>query len=77
VHSAPVVRMNAWVKVGSVPRARKRKGNHPLHRATLLFKGTEKLKVGELDKRIKAPGIHNAPYPLLKATTSLTLLPSR
>src|SRR5262245_14575917 len=53
LHSAPVVAVNAWVRVGSVHEQEAERGiTHFIEH--MLFKGTDKLKVGELDRLIKA-----------------------
>ena len=75
VHSAPVVAVNSWVKVGSVDELEKEKGiTHFIEH--MLFKGTEKLKVGELDKRIKAAGGYNNAHTRYESTDFIDVLPS-
>jgi zinc protease len=75
VHSAPVVAVNAWVKVGSVDELDKERGiTHFIEH--MLFKGTEKLKVGELDKRIKAAGGYNNAHTRYESTDFIDVLPA-
>lgn len=75
VHSAPVVAVNAWVRVGSVHELEKEKGiTHFIEH--MLFKGTEKLKVGELDRRIKAAGGYNNAHTRYESTDFIDVLPS-
>ncbi|MES2201888.1 MAG: pitrilysin family protein [candidate division FCPU426 bacterium] len=75
VHSAPVVAVNAWVKVGSVHEEDKERGiTHFIEH--MLFKGTEKLKVGELDKTIKAAGGYNNAHTRYESTDFIDVMPS-
>jgi zinc protease len=75
VHSAPVVALNAWVKVGSVDELDPEKGiTHFIEH--MLFKGTEKLKVGELDRRIKAAGGYNNAHTRYESTDFIDVLPA-
>ena len=75
VHSAPVVALNAWVKVGSVDELEKERGiTHFIEH--MLFKGTEKMKVGELDKRIKAAGGYNNAHTRYESTDFIDVLPA-
>src|SRR5258708_40220019 len=53
LHTAPVVAVNVWVRVGSVQENDKERGvTHFIEH--MLFKGTDKIKVGQLDRMIKA-----------------------
>jgi zinc protease len=75
VHSAPVVAVNAWVGVGSVHERDAERGiTHFIEH--MLFKGTEKLGVGELDRRIKAAGGYNNAHTRYESTDFIDILPS-
>ena len=55
ISSAPVVAINAWVRVGSVNERDDERGiTHFIEH--MLFKGTDKLKVGELDRALDRGG---------------------
>ncbi len=54
-HSAPVVAVEMWVRVGSADESEKEAGlSHVFEH--MLFKGTEKRKVGEIAKTIESVG---------------------
>ena len=75
VQSSPVVALNAWVKVGSVHEQEKeRGGTHFIEH--MLFKGTDKLKVGELDKLIKAAGGYNNAHTRYESTDFIDVMPA-
>ncbi|MGH7442239.1 MAG: M16 family metallopeptidase [bacterium] len=75
VRSAPVVAINAWVKAGSVCEREEERGvSHFIEH--MLFKGTETLKVGELDRRIKAAGGYNNAHTRYESTDFIDILPS-
>ena len=74
-HNAPVVAVNAWVKVGSVHENAKEKGiSHFIEH--MLFKGTDKLKPGELDRLIKAAGGYNNAHTRYESTDFIDVLPA-
>ncbi len=54
-HSSPVVAVNVWVKTGSACEVEGEYGLAHVHEH-MLFKGTEKRKVGEIAKVIEASG---------------------
>jgi len=57
IHSNPIVTVDTWVKTGSVNENDKNNGvSHFLEH--LLFKGTKKYKVGEVDKILESKGGH-------------------
>ncbi len=57
-HAAPVVALNVWVHVGARNEARGQEGYaHLLEH--MMFKGTSRFKVGELDRAIKKMGATN------------------
>ncbi|MBN8614671.1 MAG: insulinase family protein [Deltaproteobacteria bacterium] len=75
VHSAPVVAVNAWVGVGSVHERDEERGiTHFIEH--MLFKGTEKMAVGELDRRIKAAGGYNNAHTRYESTDFIDILPA-
>ncbi len=75
VHSAPVVAVNAWVRVGSVNERDDERGiTHFIEH--MLFKGTAKLKVGELDRMIKAAGGYNNAHTRYESTDFIDVLPA-
>ena len=75
VHSAPVVAVNAWVRVGSVNELDKERGiTHFIEH--MLFKGTDKLKVGELDRLVKAAGGYNNAHTRYESTDFIDVLPA-
>jgi zinc protease len=75
VHSAPVVAVNAWVRVGSVNERDDERGiTHFIEH--MLFKGTAKLRVGELDRLIKAAGGYNNAHTRYESTDFIDVLPS-
>ena len=75
VHSAPVVAVNAWVRAGSVDENAREKGiTHFIEH--MLFKGTEKLAVGELDKKIKQAGGYNNAHTRYESTDFIDVMPS-
>jgi zinc protease len=75
VRSAPVVAVNAWVKVGSVHERDEERGiTHFIEH--MLFKGTEKMPVGELDRRIKAAGGYNNAHTRYESTDFIDILPA-
>lgn len=57
IHSNPIVTIDTWVKTGSVNEDKYNNGvSHFLEH--LLFKGTKKHKVGEMDKILESRGGH-------------------
>jgi zinc protease len=75
VRSAPVVAINAWVKVGSVHEEDKERGiTHFIEH--MLFKGTDKMKVGELDKLIKGAGGYGNAHTRYESTDFIDVMPS-
>jgi zinc protease len=75
LHSAPVVAVNAWVKVGSVQESGPERGiTHFIEH--MLFKGTESLKVGELDKLIKRNGGYNNAHTRYESTDFIDVMPA-
>jgi zinc protease len=75
LHSAPVVAVNAWVGVGSVNERDEERGiTHFIEH--MLFKGTEKLGVGEIDKKIKAAGGYNNAHTRYESTDFIDILPA-
>jgi zinc protease len=75
VRSAPVVAVNAWVGVGSVHERDEERGiTHFIEH--MLFKGTEKMGVGELDRRIKAAGGYNNAHTRYESTDFIDILPA-
>jgi len=57
IHANPIVTIDTWVKTGSVNEDKNNNGvSHFLEH--LLFKGTKKYKVGEIDKIIESGGGH-------------------
>lgn len=75
VHSAPVVAVNAWVGVGSVDERDEERGiTHFIEH--MLFKGTAKMAVGELDRRIKSAGGYNNAHTRYESTDFIDILPS-
>ena len=75
LHSAPVVAVNAWVRVGSVQEAPPEAGiTHFIEH--MLFKGTENLKVGELDRLIKRNGGYNNAHTRYESTDFIDVMPS-
>jgi zinc protease len=75
VNSAPVVAINAWVRVGSVNELDKERGiTHFIEH--MLFKGTDKLKVGELDRLVKAAGGYNNAHTRYESTDFIDVLPA-
>jgi zinc protease len=75
LHTAPVVAVNAWVKVGSVhEHARERGITHFIEH--MLFKGTERISVGQLDRLIKAAGGYNNAHTRYETTDFIDVLPS-
>ncbi|MEI7640311.1 MAG: pitrilysin family protein [bacterium] len=74
-HEAPVVGCNFWVKTGSVYEKENEKGlTHFIEH--LLFKGTKKRAVGQLDKEVKALGGYNNAFTTYDATNFVIVLPS-
>ena len=75
VSSAPVVAVNAWVRVGSVQENDAERGlTHFIEH--MLFKGTEKLKVGELDRLIKSSGGYNNAHTRYENTDFIDVMPA-
>ena len=75
LHSAPVVAVNAWVKVGSVQEREPERGiTHFIEH--MLFKGTESLKVGELDQLIKRNGGYNNAHTRYESTDFIDVMPA-
>lgn len=75
LHTAPVVAVNVWVKVGSVEESDRERGiTHFIEH--MLFKGTDKIKVGQLDKMIKAAGGYNNAHTRYESTDFIDVLPS-
>ncbi len=75
VKSAPVVAVNAWVKVGSVHEEEGEKGlTHFIEH--MLFKGTAKMKVGELDRLIKSNGGYNNAHTRYESTDFIDVMPA-
>ncbi|HTB22252.1 MAG TPA: pitrilysin family protein [bacterium] len=75
VRSAPVVAVNAWVRAGSVCEREAERGiSHFIEH--MLFKGTETLKVGELDRMIKSSGGYNNAHTRYESTDFIDILPS-
>ena len=75
VHSAPVAAINIWVKAGSVWEAPKEQGiTHFIEH--MLFKGTPSLRVGDIDRRIKAAGGYNNAHTRYETTDFIDVLPS-
>ena len=75
VHSAPVVAINAWVRVGSVNERDDERGiTHFIEH--MLFKGTDKIKVGELDRLVKAAGGYNNAHTRYESTDFIDVLPA-
>ena len=75
MHSSPVVAVNAWIKVGSVHENDKEKGiSHFIEH--MLFKGTDKLETGELDRIIKAAGGYNNAHTRYESTDFIDVLPA-
>ncbi|MGB3365087.1 MAG: insulinase family protein, partial [Thermodesulfobacteriota bacterium] len=54
-HSSPVVAVNVWVKTGSACEVEGEYGLAHVHEH-MLFKGTEKRKVGEIARVIESSG---------------------
>ncbi|HXC62912.1 MAG TPA: pitrilysin family protein, partial [bacterium] len=75
LHSAPVVAVNAWVRVGSVQEAPAEAGiTHFIEH--MLFKGTERLQVGELDRLIKRNGGYNNAHTRYESTDFIDVMPA-
>jgi zinc protease len=75
LHSAPVVAVNAWVRVGSVQESPAEAGiTHFIEH--MLFKGTERLKVGELDRLIKRNGGYNNAHTRYESTDFIDVMPA-
>jgi zinc protease len=75
VASAPVVAVNAWVRVGSVQELDKERGiTHFIEH--MLFKGTAKMKVGELDRLIKSSGGYNNAHTRYESTDFIDVMPA-
>jgi zinc protease len=75
IHSAPVAAINAWVRVGSVNERDDERGiTHFIEH--MLFKGTDKIKVGELDRMVKAAGGYNNAHTRYESTDFIDVLPA-
>ena len=75
VHSAPVAAINVWVRAGSVWESPKEQGiTHFIEH--MLFKGTPSLKVGDIDRKIKAAGGYNNAHTRYETTDFIDVLPS-
>src|SRR5208283_2771214 len=74
-HDAHVAACNFWVKVGSSLENDSEKGiSHFIEH--LMFKGTKKRKVGEIDKEIKELGGYNNAFTSYDNTNYVIVLPS-
>ncbi|MCX7697913.1 MAG: insulinase family protein [Candidatus Goldbacteria bacterium] len=74
-HLAPVCALNFWVKTGAAYEGDEEKGiSHFIEH--MMFKGTEKRGVGEIDKEIKALGGYNNAFTSYDATNYIIVLPS-
>ena len=74
-HAAPVVAVNFWVKTGAAYETDSEKGlSHFIEH--MMFKGTEKRKVGDIDKEIKSLGCYNNAFTSYDATNYVIVLPS-
>ncbi len=74
-HTAPVAACNFWVKTGAAFESDSEKGlSHFLEH--MMFKGTEKRPVGQIDKEIKELGGYNNAFTSYDATNYVIVLPS-
>lgn len=74
-HAAPVVAVNFWIKTGAAFENENEKGlSHFIEH--MMFKGTEKRKVGDIDKEIKSLGGYNNAFTSYDATNYVIVLPS-
>ncbi len=74
-HLIPVCALNFWVKTGAAYERDDEKGiSHFIEH--MMFKGTEKRKVGQIDKEIKALGGYNNAFTSYDATNYVLVLPS-
>ncbi len=74
-HAAPVVAVNFWVKTGAAFENDGEKGlSHFIEH--MMFKGTEKRKVGDIDREIKSLGGYNNAFTSYDATNYVLVLPS-
>lgn len=74
-HAAPVVACNFWVKTGSAYESDSEKGmTHFIEH--LLFKGTQKRGLGQIDKEITELGGYNNAFTTYDATNYVIVLPS-
>ncbi len=75
-HSAPVVSVQMWVKVGSADETAKENGiSHVFEH--MLFKGTPTKKVGQIAKMIESVGGDINAYTSFDTTVYYTTVPSR
>ncbi|MEI7542415.1 MAG: pitrilysin family protein [bacterium] len=73
-HAAPVVAVNFWIKTGAAFENDCEKGiSHFIEH--MLFKGTTKRKVGDIDKEIKSLGGYNNAFTSYDATNYIIVLP--
>jgi zinc protease len=74
-HTAPVAACNFWVKTGAAFETDSEKGlSHFLEH--MMFKGTEKRPVGQIDKEVKELGGYNNAFTSYDATNFVIVLPS-
>lgn len=74
-HSAPVAACNFWIRVGAAYENENEKGlSHFLEH--MMFKGTKKRGVGQIDKEIKELGGYNNAFTSYDATNYVIVLPS-
>ncbi len=74
-HIAPVCALNFWVKTGAAYENDDEKGiSHFIEH--MMFKGTEKRGLGEIDREIKALGGYNNAFTSYDATNYIIVLPS-
>ena len=74
-HAAPIVACNFWVRTGAAYENEGEKGmSHFIEH--MMFKGTAKRKVGDIDKEIKSMGGYNNAFTSYDATNYVIVMPS-
>ncbi|MCX8092882.1 MAG: insulinase family protein, partial [Candidatus Goldbacteria bacterium] len=74
-HSAPVAACNFWIRVGAAYENENEKGlSHFLEH--MMFKGTEKRSLGQIDREIKELGGYNNAFTSYDATNYVIVVPS-
>lgn len=75
LHNAPVVALNAWVKVGSVQEGPAERGiSHFIEH--MMFKGTPTHGVGQLDRLIKSNGGYDNAHTRYESTDFIDVMPA-